>query len=59
MTDFLADPSSMPLSLSQALIGCYTVTPCRDGAQDILAEVLEQLGFRTKRYPFEGVDNTP
>jgi succinyl-diaminopimelate desuccinylase len=33
------------------------VNPCHDGAQDVLAEALESLGFCTKRYPFEGVDN--
>jgi succinyl-diaminopimelate desuccinylase len=46
-----------PIALSQALIRQPTVNPCHDGAQDILAEVLESLGFRTRRYPFEGVDN--
>lgn len=53
MTDFLLDP----IALSQALIRQRTVNPCDDGAQDILAEALESLGFRTKRYPFDGVDN--
>lgn len=53
MTDFIDDP----VALSQALIRCNTVTPCHDGAQDVLAEVLEGIGFRTRRYPFEGVDN--
>jgi succinyl-diaminopimelate desuccinylase len=33
------------------------VNPCHDGAQDLLADVLEPLGFRIKRYHFEGVDN--
>jgi succinyl-diaminopimelate desuccinylase len=53
MTDILVDP----LALSQALIRCNTVTPCHDSAQDVLAEALASLGFRTKRYPFNGVDN--
>jgi succinyl-diaminopimelate desuccinylase len=53
MTDTLHDP----ISLAQALIRQRTVNPCHDGAQDVLAEALESLGFRTKRYPFEGVDN--
>ncbi len=53
MTDFLLDP----IALSQALIRQQTVNPCHDGAQDVLAEALESLGFRTKRYHFEGVDN--
>ena len=53
MTEFLHDP----IALSQALIRQRTVNPCHDGAQDVLAEALESMGFRTKRYPFEGVDN--
>jgi succinyl-diaminopimelate desuccinylase len=53
MIDTLLDP----VSLAQALIRQQTVNPCHDGAQDVLAEALESLGFRTKRYPFEGVDN--
>jgi succinyl-diaminopimelate desuccinylase len=46
-----------PVALSQALIRQPTVNPCHDGAQDVLAGALESLGFRTKRYHFEGVDN--
>lgn len=46
-----------PIALSQALIRQPTVNPCHDGAQDLLAETLGALGFRTKRYHFEGVDN--
>ena len=53
MTDALHDP----ISLAQALIRQQTVNPCHDGAQDVLADALESLGFRTKRYPFDGVDN--
>jgi succinyl-diaminopimelate desuccinylase len=53
----MTELSSDPVALSQALIRQPTVNPCKDGAQDVLAEVLESLGFRTKRYPFEGVDN--
>ena len=51
------DISRDPILLSQALIRQQTVNPCHDGAQDVLAETLESLGFRTKRYHFEGVDN--
>jgi succinyl-diaminopimelate desuccinylase len=51
------DLSRDPILLSQALIRQPTVNPCHDGAQDLLAETLESLGFRTKRYHFEGVDN--
>ncbi|MDZ4761511.1 MAG: succinyl-diaminopimelate desuccinylase [Alphaproteobacteria bacterium] len=53
MTDILHDP----VALALALIAQPTVTPCHDGAQDFLVGALEQLGFRTKRYPIEGVDN--
>jgi succinyl-diaminopimelate desuccinylase len=53
MTDLLHDP----IALSQALIRQATVTPCHDGAQDLLAEWLESLGFWTRRYHIEGVDN--
>ena len=53
MTDTLHDP----IALAQALIRQQTVNPCHDGAQDVLADALESLGFRTKRYPFDGVDN--
>lgn len=53
MTELLHDP----IALAQALIRQPTVNPCHDGAQDLLAEVLESLGFRTRRYHFEGVDN--
>lgn len=53
MTDFLHDP----IALSQALIRQPTVNPCHDGAQDVLADALESIGFRTRRYHFDGVDN--
>ncbi|RYY99339.1 MAG: succinyl-diaminopimelate desuccinylase, partial [Alphaproteobacteria bacterium] len=53
MTDTLHDP----IALTQALIRQPTVNPCHDGAQDVLADALESLGFRTKRYHFDGVDN--
>ncbi|RYG32038.1 MAG: succinyl-diaminopimelate desuccinylase [Burkholderiales bacterium] len=53
MTETLHDP----IALTQALIRQPTVNPCHDGAQDVLADVLESLGFRTKRYHFDGVDN--
>ena len=53
MTEHLDDP----VAFAQALIRQPTVNPCHDGAQDLLADALESLGFRTRRYPFEGVDN--
>jgi succinyl-diaminopimelate desuccinylase len=53
----MTTPFDDPVALSQALIRQPTVNPCHDGAQDLLAEVLESLGFETRRYHFEGVDN--
>lgn len=53
MTNTLHDP----IAFTQALIRQPTVNPCHDGAQDVLADALESLGFRTKRYHFDGVDN--
>ena len=53
MTDTLLDP----IALSQALIRQPTVNPCHDGAQDLLVDALESLGFHSKRYHFDGVDN--
>lgn len=53
MEQFLKDP----VQLSQLLIRCKTVNPCDDTAQDALAEYLESLGFWTRRYPIENVDN--
>jgi len=53
----MTETTDDPIALAQALIRQPTVNPCHDGAQDVLAETLESLGFRTKRYHFEGVDN--
>ncbi len=53
MTNTLHDP----IAFTQTLIRQPTVNPCHDGAQDVLADALESLGFRTKRYHFDGVDN--
>lgn len=58
--DQLSDPPALiddPVALAQALIRQPTVTPCQDGAQDLIAAELLALGFRVKRYPIEGVDN--
>ncbi len=57
MTKPIQDALLDPVLLAQNLIRQPTVNPCHDGAQDHLAGALESLGFRTKRYPFEGVDN--
>ncbi len=57
MFDAASDVLRDPVAMAQALIRRPTVTPCHDGAQDMLAEALEALGFVTRRYPIEGVDN--
>ena len=46
-----------PVEFTQALIRCPSITPIEGGALDLLEETLKALGFRTKRYPFEDVDN--
>ncbi|MEZ5936724.1 MAG: succinyl-diaminopimelate desuccinylase [Hyphomonadaceae bacterium] len=57
MADISPDLLKDPVAVTQALIRCPTVTPCDDTAQDYLAEALESLGFQTRRYPIETVDN--
>jgi succinyl-diaminopimelate desuccinylase len=46
-----------PVALAQALIRQPTVTPCQDGAQDVLADMLAGLGFSIRRLPLDGTDN--
>ena len=46
-----------PVDLAAALIRCRSVTPTEGGAQRILAECLEALGFRITRIASNGVDN--
>ena len=46
-----------PVAFAQALITHPSVTPEDAGALDTLEKALKDLGFRTKRYPFEDVDN--
>ena len=46
-----------PLPLAQALIRCQSVTPADGGAQDVLAEALEQKGFTVHRLPFGTTPN--
>ncbi|MEJ0016857.1 MAG: succinyl-diaminopimelate desuccinylase [Acetobacteraceae bacterium] len=52
MTD-LADP----LPLAQALIGCASVTPADAGAQSVLADALQRLGFTVTRLRYGEIDN--
>jgi len=53
MTDALSDP----LTLAQALIRCPSVTPADAGAQDVLAEALQQLGFTVTRLRYGSIEN--
>ncbi len=46
-----------PLPLAQALIRCASVTPADAGAQDVLAEALERLGFTVTRLRFGVIEN--
>ena len=46
-----------PLPLAQALIRCPSVTPADAGAQAVLAEALERLGFTVTRLRFGEIDN--
>ena len=46
-----------PVPLAQRLIRCASVTPADDGAQDVLAEALEALGFTIHRLPFGETEN--
>ncbi|MGB0681735.1 MAG: succinyl-diaminopimelate desuccinylase [Magnetovibrionaceae bacterium] len=46
-----------PVSLSQDLIRCASVTPADAGALDVLQTALEGLGFTVQRLPFDDVDN--
>lgn len=47
-----------PLSLTQALIRCPSITPAEGGALDLLERVLSDLGFDVSRVLFEA-DGTP
>jgi len=46
-----------PLPLAQALLRCPSVTPDDAGAQAVLAEVLEQVGFKVTQLPFGKIKN--
>ena len=46
-----------PLPLAQALIRCRSVTPADGGAQDVLAQALDQKGFTVHRLPFGTTPN--
>jgi succinyl-diaminopimelate desuccinylase len=46
-----------PLGLAQELIRCPSVTPADAGAQTVLAEALERLGFSVTRLRFGEIEN--
>jgi succinyl-diaminopimelate desuccinylase len=46
-----------PLPLAQALIRCASVTPADAGAQAVLAEALQSLGFTVHHLPFNTTPN--
>ncbi len=46
-----------PLPLAQALLRCASVTPADAGAQAILADALERLGFTVTHLPFGTTPN--
>ncbi len=52
-----ADTAADPLPLAQALIRCASVTPADAGAQAVLADALERLGFRVTRLRFGEIEN--
>ena len=46
-----------PLGLAQALLRCASVTPADAGAQAVLVEALERLGFTVTRLRFGEIEN--
>ncbi|HRC27359.1 MAG TPA: M20/M25/M40 family metallo-hydrolase, partial [Alphaproteobacteria bacterium] len=46
-----------PVDLTRALVRCPSVTPQDAGAQGVLAQALEPLGFACTPLTFGGVDN--
>lgn len=47
------------VKLTQDLIRCKSVTPEDDGAQDVLINVLKEMGFEIYDLPFDGNDSYP
>jgi len=50
-------PQTDPLPLAQALIRCASVTPADAGAQTVLADALERLGFTVTHLRYGGIKN--
>jgi succinyl-diaminopimelate desuccinylase len=52
------DPSALdPISLTQELIRCASVTPLDEGALDVVQSAAERLGFTVHRLDFDGTPN--
>jgi succinyl-diaminopimelate desuccinylase len=56
VSDSIVSPAD-PVALAQALIRCPSVTPVDGGAQTVLAEALERLGFTVTRLRFGEIEN--
>ena len=50
-------PLADPVPLAQALLRCASVTPADAGAQTVLGEALEALGFTVTRLRFGEIEN--
>ena len=50
-------PLADPVPLAQALLRCASVTPADAGAQTVLGEALEALGFVVTRLRFGAIEN--
>lgn len=48
-----------PITLTQNLIACPSVTPKDEGAQDVLIQALKKMGFDIYDLPFEGNGSYP
>ncbi len=46
-----------PITISQELIRCPSITPQNDGALEVVEKYLSQLGFTCERHDFEGIVN--
>lgn len=46
-----------PITLSQELISCPSITPQNEGALEVLEKHLKSLGFSCERLDFEGIGN--
>jgi succinyl-diaminopimelate desuccinylase len=56
MTNTMTQPLD-PLAFAQSLIRCASVTPADSGAQSVLTDALERLGFTVTRLRFGEIEN--